>query len=220
MSGAGKDEPMTTTQSFSTERDLTPTELAERDELRDQLDEERDGLITAVEDRRREIRGFNVKRKKIEVQLRDVRRELRTGKVFESPQTLMPFEEPAPATARHGEGELLDPVELRHLITCVRPRELWPTVKEVQGWHEQVRADVQRWCRVEHARATPIAGLPLPESFAIPNVLANIAFRNAPGVQGKASIERHGVWPGRKGKRKASKPGKASKRKASKRGPS
>jgi hypothetical protein len=191
-----------TTQSFSTERDLTPEEIRERDKLRDDLDEERDGLITAVEDRRKEIRGFNVKRKKIEVQLRDVRRELRTGKVFESPQTVMPFEDP-PATARHGEGELLDPVELRHLISCVRPPELWPTLKDVKSWHEDVRADVQRWCRVEHARATPIAGLPLPDSFAIPNVLENVAYKDIPGVQGKASIERHGVWAGRKGKRKA-----------------
>jgi hypothetical protein len=191
-----------TTQNFSTERDLTAQEIKERDALRDELDEERDLLTTAVEDRRKEIRGFIAKRKKIEVQLRDVRRELRTGKVFESPQTVM-FEEPAPATARHGEGELLDPVELRHLITCVRPRELWPTVKEVEAWHEDVRADVQRWCRVAVTRNHPIAGLPLPEMFAIPNVLENIAYKDIPGVQGKESIERHGVWAGRKGKRKA-----------------
>src|SRR6187549_2062313 len=92
------------------ERDLTPSEIAERDKLRDELDEERDGLLVAVEDRRKEIRGFNAKRKRLEAQLRDVRRELRTGKVFESPQVALPFEEPA--QARHGEGELLGPVEL------------------------------------------------------------------------------------------------------------
>jgi hypothetical protein len=183
-----------TTQSFDTERELTAEEIRERGELRDQLDEERDGLLVAVEDRRREIRGFNVKRKQLEAQLRDVRRELRTGKVFESPQTALPFEQPA-AQARHGEGELLDPVELRHLITCVRPPELWPTVTEIEGWHEQVRADVQKWCRDEHTRADPIAGVPLPPASAMPDVLANIAF------------EREGwIHQSRKrGKRKASK---------------
>ena len=192
MSGAGKNSKMTT-QSFDTERDLTPDEILERNKLRDDLDEERDALLVAVEDRRKEIRGFNVARKKVEMQLRDVQRELRTGKVFESPQTTLVFDgpdahlerrdrgiepdrkfpEPAP---RHGEGELLDPVALRHLITCVRPRGFWPTVREVEGWHEQVRADVQRWCGVEHTRANPIAGLPLPDSFGMPYVLSKIEF--------------------------------------------
>lgn len=164
------------TESF--ERDLTPGEIRERDKLRNDLDEERDLLIGSIEDRRREIRGFTSKKKKIEVQLRDVRRELRTGKVFESPQSTFPFEDPQ-AEARHGEGALLDPVELRHLITCVRPREGWPTVKEIKGWHPEVRADVQKWCRTEHAQAHPIAGAPLPPapSLAMPNVLENIIFR-------------------------------------------
>jgi hypothetical protein len=196
------------TQTLDIERELTPDEISERGTLRDKLDEERDGLLVAVEDRRREIRAFNVKKKRIEAQLRDVRRELRSGTVFEappSPQAIFPFEEPPPAApARHGEGELIDPIELRHLITCVRPREFWPSVKEVSRWHAEVRADVQKWCRAEHTRAHPIAGHPLPDTFMIPNVLENIRFR---------------VEEKNERKRKASKVGKrkAAARKASKR---
>lgn len=181
------------------ERDLTPEEIIARGKLRDELDEERDGLLAAVEDRRKEIRGFNVKRKTLEVQLRDVRRELRTGKVFESRQTSLALDEPpAPAPpARHGEGELLDPIELRHLITCVRPREAWPTVKQVESWHEQVRADVQKWCRDEHTRAHPIAGMPLPPAGSMPNVLENIVFDRELARERKAERKAQ-----REGKRK------------------
>lgn len=161
------------TESF--ERDLTPDEIRERDKLRNDLDEERDLLLGSIEDRRREIRGFNSKKKKIEVQLRDVRRELRTGKVFESPQSTFPFEDPL-AEGRHGEGALLEPDELRELVMAVRPREGWPTLKEIKRWHPEVRADVQKWCRVEHARVSPIAGAPLLQPIAMPNVLENIVF--------------------------------------------
>jgi hypothetical protein len=192
---------MTTAQSFDTERDLTPDEIIARSKLRDELDEERDGLITAVEDRRREIRGFVAKRKKIEAQLRDVRRELRTGKVFDSPQVPLVFPDVLPTLARHGEGELLDPAELLHLITCVRPREFWPSLTDVESWHEQVRADVQKWCRTEHTRAAPIAGSPLPDSFDMPNVLQNIRFR----VEEKAARKRKAASKRKAGKRKAGK---------------
>lgn len=79
-----------------------------------------------------------------------------------------------PLPQRHGEGSLLDAIELRHLVTCVRPKEFWPTVATVESWHPDVRADVQRWCRNEHVRASPIAGLPIPHASPMPNVLENI----------------------------------------------
>lgn len=178
------------------ERDLTPAEIEERTALRDQLDDERDDLIGAVEQRRREIRGFNASRKRLESRIRDVRRELRSGKVQESRQMGLALDEPE---ARHGEGELLDPVKLQLLVMCTRPAEHCPTVAEVEAWHPQVRADVQRWCRAQHARANPIAGLPLPPVMIMPNVLENVAFDREPPRKRKA------------GKRKA------SKRKAAKR---
>lgn len=85
-----------------------------------------------------------------------------------------PETDPRGPMARHGEGPLLGAVELRHLITCVRPKEFWPSVKEVASWHTDVMADVQRWCRIEHTRAHPIAGKPMPWNCAMPNVLENV----------------------------------------------
>jgi hypothetical protein len=176
------------TQTLDRERELTEDEIKARTKLRDELDDERDDLGKSIEDRRREIRTFTAKRKKLEAQLRDVRRELRTGTVFESSQ--LTFPEVPQGESRHGEGELLDPIELRHLISCVRPREGWPTVKEIKGWHPEVRADVQKWCRSEHTRASPIAGAPLPEPTAMPNVLENIIFRHEEKIEAKRKAER------------------------------
>lgn len=153
-------------------RELTPVELEERNKLNLDLQGQRDDNLTEISEKRRQIRMLNVSNKRLELQSAEVRREIRTGKVFESRQGLLALDEPP---ARHGEGALLDPIELHHLITCVRPRELWPTVKQVGAWHEQVRADVQKWCRAEHARANPIAGAPLPPASPVPNVLENIA---------------------------------------------
>jgi hypothetical protein len=154
------------------ERELTPIEIEERTKQNLDLQGKRDDNLIEIGEKRRQIRMLVAANKRLELQSSEVRREIRTGKVFESRQGLLPLDEPP---ARHGEGALVDPVELRHMITCVRPREFWPTVKQVATWHEQVRADVQRWCRAEHARAHPIAGAPLPPAFAMPNVLENIA---------------------------------------------
>lgn len=90
------------------------------------------------------------------------------------------------AWPRPAHFQLLDPAELRHLITCVRPKEFWPSVKEIESWHEQVRADVQRWCRIEHARSHPIAGHPVPMNMAMPSVLANIEHAAKPRRARKA----------------------------------
>lgn len=164
------------------ERDLEVAEIEERKALNLDLQTERDENLAEVDEKRRQIRMLNVARKKLELRSAEVRREIRTGKVFESRQGLLALDEPE---ARCGAGELLEPGELRHLIACVRPRELWPTVAQVETWHWQVRADVQRWCRVEHARANPIAGAPLPASFPMPNVLENVAFDREDRKAGK-----------------------------------
>lgn len=110
----------------------------------------------------------------------------RCGEVDASTSDPAPEIDPPGPPARHGEGELLDAIELRHLITCVRPREFWPAVKQVETWHTDVRADVQRWCRIEVAHAHPIAGHPLPPREPMPNVLANL---------GHAPKEKRGARP-------------------------
>src|SRR3954471_10940869 len=123
------------------ERELTPIEIEERTKQKLDLQGKRDDNLIEIGEKRRQIRMLVAANKRLELQSSEVRREIRTGKVFESRQVLLPLDEPP---ARHGDGALADPVELRHMITCVRPREFWPTVKQVATWHEQVRADVQR----------------------------------------------------------------------------
>lgn len=142
-----------TTQDFDTERELTLDEMRERGARRDELDEERDALIGAVEDRRREIRGFNAKRKKIEVQLRDVRRELRTGKVFESPQTTLPIDlsVPDPFEARYPiatDAERLH-IQLRVVLQGV----LVPSIERLEKWPPSsgIFHAIAHWARTELA---------------------------------------------------------------------
>lgn len=90
-----------------------------------------------------------------------------------------PDPETDPPPRRHGPGPAMDPIELRHAITCVRPKEFWPTVKAVASWHPEVRADVQRWCRIEHILAHPVEGMTLPQREQMPNVLENIEHEKA-----------------------------------------
>ena len=84
------------------------------------------------------------------------------------------YGEPGPGTSLS--GPQLNAFELRYLITCVRPKEFWPTLKEVETWHQDVRTRVQDWCRIEHAHAHPIQGMTLPERGPLPNVLAALEF--------------------------------------------
>ena len=91
------------------------------------------------------------------------------------PETDPPgYGEPGPGTSLS--GPQLNAFELRYLITCVRPKEFWPTLKEVETWHQDVRTRVQDWCRIEHAHAHPIQGMTLPERGPLPNVLAALEF--------------------------------------------
>jgi|GEM_PF-5406099 len=188
------------------ERDLTPEEIEERKTLNLALQAECDENVAEVSDKRKQIRALNVARKKLELESAEIRREIRTRKVFESRQGVLALDQPAPPLGswsaltgepRHGEGPLLEPVDLRYLIACVRPPEMVPTIKQVKSWHEQVRADVQRWCRVEHTRAAPIAGLALPAAYPMPSVLENIVFER------DASIRKDKAAKRKAGKRKA-----------------
>ena len=190
------------------ERELTPEEIEERKTLNLSLQAQCDENLAEVSDKRKQIRALNVARKKLELESADVRREIRNGKVFESRQGLLALDEPAPPLGswsaltgepRHGEGPLLEPIDLRYLIACVRPPEMVPTIKQVKSWCEQVRADVQRWCRVEHTRAAPIAGLPLPAAYQMPSVLQNIVFeRDAAIRKDKAGKRKATAKRGRK----------------------
>jgi hypothetical protein len=108
-----------------------------------------------------------------------------------------PETDPPGPPKRHGEGPLMNAAQLRHLVTRVRPKEFWPSVEMVTSWHADVRADVQRWCQIEHKRSHPIAGMPVPFNSEMPNVLQNIEFERKPkrGARPLSSPRKRAVAP-------------------------
>lgn len=161
------------------ERDLTAAEIAERTELRDQLDDERDDLLSSVESRRREIRSFTLARKKIEARLLDVRRELRSGKVIESRQTSLPF----PAGEAFGERYPMaqNAERLQIDLGVVLQGVLVPSVLELMHWHPSSIAfqEAAHWTRTElaHMNAKEHPELELPPRMPMPEVIAAIRRR-------------------------------------------
>jgi hypothetical protein len=166
------------TQSFDLERELTPDEIRERTELREQLDDERDTLLAAVEDRRREIRGFNVSRKKLESRLRDVRRELRTGKMFESPQGTLALDlsVPDPFGARYPQAR--DAEQLHRELAVVLQGVLVPSIERLAKWHPSsaIFQSIAHWARTElaHMNAKEHPTLVLPSRLPMPEKLAEL----------------------------------------------
>lgn len=165
-----------TTMNFDVERELTLSEIRERTELREQLDDERDALLAAVEARRREIRGFNVARKKLESRLRDVRRELRTGKMFESPQGTLPLDLPPidPFEARYSPAR--DHESLHAQLAVVLQGVLVPSIEKLEKWHPDtgIFQGIAHWARTElaylnkkeHPDLALPARSPMPEKLA------------------------------------------------------
>jgi len=68
------------------ERDLSSLEIEQRKSLTLDLLSERDDLITAVDEKRREIRALNKSRRNLESRTAQIRREIRSGKVLEPRQ--------------------------------------------------------------------------------------------------------------------------------------
>jgi hypothetical protein len=166
------------TQSFDVERELTLAEIAERTALREKLDDERDDLIAAIESRRRETRGFNAAKKKLESRLRDVRRELRTGRVFESPQGTLPmaiaptdpFESKYPAARDHE--------TLHGQLAVVLQGVLVPSIERLEKWpiDTGIFHGVAHWARTELAymNAKEHPELVLPPRFPMPEKLSDV----------------------------------------------
>lgn len=178
------------------ERTLSAAEVSQRKDDCFDLLTERDGVLSAIDERKREIKTLDLEAKSLDARISVLRHEVRSGKTLVTRQQELPLdhvtlgdvmgnpvEDPrdferadtlVQRPQRWDDGKQLDAVELRHLITCVRPREAWPMVAEVEAWHADVRADVQRWARIEHAHAHPIAGMPLPAREQMHDVLAHI----------------------------------------------
>lgn len=98
------------------ERDLSSSEVEQRKNLTLDLMSERDDLLSAVDEKRLEIRRLNAQRKKLDSRTAQLRREIRSRKVLEPRQTELvippaevvePQPKPAPKKRRRrssGEG--------------------------------------------------------------------------------------------------------------------
>lgn len=204
------------TDNDTYERDLTPAEIAERTQLRDELDDERDKLLTAVDDRRREIRGFNSTRKRLEVSIRDLRREIRSGKVIESRQMTFAIDVIAPNAfdVFHRRFPMAGDAEALHRqLSVVLQGVLVPSIEQLGEWHPStgIFHAVAHWTRVEsaymNAKAHP--DLELPPRMPMPVPLAEV--RGQLGRTGKkrkprlAKVRAAEGTPIRKGQRGRSK---------------
>lgn len=169
-----------TTSAFDSERDLTEVELHERGILRDKLDDEKDDLIKAVEERRREIRGFNAARKKIERRLLDVRREIRSGKVYESPQGTLAIDMsvPQPFEARYPMAS--DHARLHSELAVVLQGVLVPSIEKLETLcvHPStgIFQTLAHWARTELAymNAKEHPDLALPSRMPMPDKLVEL----------------------------------------------
>lgn len=94
------------------ERELSPHEVEQRKNLTLDLMGERDDLLSAIDEKRLEIRRLNAQRKKLDSRTAQLRREIRSRKVLEPRQTelvMPPAEivepEPSPKKRRRRRAE-------------------------------------------------------------------------------------------------------------------
>lgn len=161
------------------ERDLTPKELEQRAARRDQLDDERDDLIASVAERRREIRSLNASRKKLELELLDVRREIRSGKVIESRQLAFPIVAVTDDPFEKAFPQALSAERLHRDLSLVLQGVLVPSLATLEEWHPStgIFQGIAHWARTELAymnrNASPEAAqLELPPRGRMPDKLA------------------------------------------------
>jgi len=170
------------TQEFDNERELSPAELAERTVLRDKLDDERDDLIKGIEDRRREIRGFTASRKKIEIRLRDLRREIRTGRVIESPQVSLGLELPAtdPFEVRYPMARDFERLHTELAIALQPHGGLTPSIEKLEKCAKHpstgIFQGIAHWARTElaHMNAKEHPEIVLPSRLPMPEKLVEV----------------------------------------------
>jgi hypothetical protein len=172
------------------ERTLSAAEVSQRKDDCFDLLTERDGVLSAIDERKREIKTLDLESKSLDARISVLRHEVRSGKTLVTRQQELPLdrvtlgdvmgdpvEDPrdycSDIVYEPAEPEALSPFDLRQLVVAVLPA-IALKVTEVESWHADVRADVQRWAQVEHKLAHPIAGMPLPQREQLPNVLDNL----------------------------------------------
>lgn len=150
---------MTTSSDFY-ERDLSALEIEQRKSLTLELLGERDDNLVAVEEKRREIRALNAARKKLDVRTAGLRREIRSGKVFESRQTELPLD---PDPVASGYPLARTGTELRDQLFVVLSGERIPGPKQLARWRPEYFEEVARWAQNElDAREHPERATPAP----------------------------------------------------------
>ena len=96
------------TESNSSSAISRRSKIEQRKSLTLDLLSERDDLITAVDEKRREIRALNKSRRNLESRTAQIRREIRSGKVLEPRQTSLSL--PPADAARPNRFEELYPL--------------------------------------------------------------------------------------------------------------
>lgn len=165
------------TDAATYERDLTPKELEQRTARRDQLDDQRDDLIASVAERRKEIRALNASKKRLELELLDVRREIRSGKVIESKQLAFPIVEVTDNADPFEKAfpQALTAERLHRDLSLVLQGVLVPSIATIEEWHPGIFLGIAHWARVELAymnRNGMTTPLELPPRGRMPDKLA------------------------------------------------
>lgn len=144
------------------ERELSPLEVEQRKSLTLDLLSERDDLITAVDEKRREIRALNKSRRNLESRTAQIRREIRSGKVLEPRQVSLDLP-PADGTRTYGRFEELYPlattvVQLSEVLADVLTDAEWTALLDPEEtpripWSPRtgIFDAVATWARIESA---------------------------------------------------------------------
>lgn len=183
------------------ERQLTAIEIRQRqvDHLR--LLNEIDNYDSEVEENKRCIREAQTEKARLMVREREIRRELRSGTVWEARQVKMTFingstDEPAPdigppAPPKDDWDRFVEhwPVAREHAplhgdLSVVLQGVNVPTIDQVREWHPDsgIFQGIAHWVRLElaHMNAKSNPGLWLPSRQTMPEPLAELTKGKAP----------------------------------------
>jgi hypothetical protein len=195
-------DAMTDDNQGMIERELTPSEIEERNKLNLDLQGKRDDNLAEINEKRRQIRMLNVSNKRLELRSAEIRREIRTGKVFESRQGVLALElapaEPVDRNSFAGRYPLArDAVQLQGQLAVVLQGVLTPSIAKLERWQPSTAGfqELAHWARVELAymNLTEHPALQIPSRMPMPKHLAALRGEIARAVKDfkKASKKAH-----------------------------
>lgn len=159
------------------ERDLAPVEIHTRTELALLLMGEQDDLLSAIAEKRREIRALNVSRKKLESRVGQLRREIRSGKALESRQLELEVSPPPdPFAARYPMAR--DALRLHADLSVALQGVQVPSAERLGQWHPDtgIFQAIAHWARLElaHMNAKEHPEIEIPGRMPMPEKLAEL----------------------------------------------